>query len=203
MPINRIVATKRGKAAVAIAVAAGLVGYGAGYASIDAQKARAMVARGETPPAVSLAIDKLIKPWEGIHLKAYKDIVGVWTICWGETKGVKAGMTKTRAECDAMLNKRVSEDYYVPLVNRVSGYLDAPISVQAAMVSLAYNVGSAGASNSTAARQITKKNYRAACEAITAWNKAGGKVVKGLVNRREMGDASRMGEAELCVSGLK
>ncbi|MNW16158.1 hypothetical protein D3C71_2149160 [compost metagenome] len=44
--------------------------------------------------------------------------------------------------------------------------------------------------------------YRESCEAATAWNKAGGKVLRGLVLRREMGDEKRIGEAELCVSGL-
>ncbi|WP_323455290.1 glycoside hydrolase family protein [Rhizobium sp. AN5] len=56
--------------------------------------------------------------------------------------------------------------------------------------------------NSTAAKLHVQGKYRQGCEAQTAWNKAGGQVVRGLVNRREMGDAQRQGEAELCVSGL-
>jgi GH24 family phage-related lysozyme (muramidase) len=213
MPINKIVATKRGKsavaAAVALAIATGWATLFGGSAPDTPAEIRAAIARGYTPPAVQLAIDKLIKPWEGIHLVAYRDIVGVPTICWGETKGVKMGMRKTLAECDAMLRKRVIEDYYLPLVDKGRGFLKAPDSVQASMISGAYNFG-VGSTNprrgqlgSTAMFiHIPNGEYRKACEAQTAWNKAGGRVVRGLVNRREMGDAQRLGEAELCVSGL-
>ncbi|QXC49521.1 lysozyme [Agrobacterium salinitolerans] len=213
MPINKIDATKRGKSAVAaalaLAIATGWATLFGGSAPDTPAEIRAAIARGYTPPAVQLAIDKLIKPWEGIHLTAYRDIVGVPTICWGETKGVTMGMRKTLAECDAMLRKRVIEDYYLPLVDNGRGFLKAPDSVQASMISGAYNFG-VGSTNprrgqlgSTAMFiHIPKGEYRKACEAQTAWNKAGGRVVRGLVNRREMGDAQRLGEAELCVSGL-
>jgi lysozyme len=64
---------------------------------------------------VALSITVLIQPWEGRENKAYRDIVGVWTICDGETKGVKPGMVKTDAECDAMLLRRVQNDFYAPV----------------------------------------------------------------------------------------
>lgn len=206
MPINKITSTKRGKAAVAATMAAAIASgwaiiAGGSYPDSSAE-IRSAIAKGVTPPAVTLAIDKLIKPWEGVHTRAYLDIVGVPTICWGETKGVKLGMTKTLAECDAMLKSRVINDYYLPLVDRVRGFPKAPVSVQASMVSGAYNFGASGQINSTASRHVSAGNWRAACIAQTAWNKAGGKVVRGLVNRREMGDAQRLGEAETCVSGL-
>lgn len=206
MPINKIKASKRGKAAVAATiVAAAISGWTllfGGAAPDTPYEIRAAITKGYTPPAVELAIDKLIKPWEGVHLTAYRDIVGVPTICWGETKGVRLGMRKTLDECNSMVTTRVVQDYYLPLVDGIEGYAKAPISLQASMVSLAYNVGEAGARRSTAARHLTAGNYKAACEAATAWNRAGGRVVRGLVNRREMGDAQRLGEAELCVSGL-
>lgn len=206
MPINKILPSRRAKAAVAAMVVAAVTsGWAAlfgGAAPDTAAEIRAAIAQGHTPPAVQLAIDKLIKPWEGVHTVAYKDIVGVWTICWGETKGVRPGMRKTLAECDDMLKRRVVADYYLPLVDGLRGFATAPVSLQSSMTSLAYNVGSAGARSSSAARHLTAGRYKQACEAATAWNKAGGLVVRGLVNRREMGDAKRIGEAELCVSGL-
>jgi len=70
------------------------------------------------------------------------------------------------------------------------------------MISGAYNFGVGGMVNSTAARHASAGRYKEACEAQTAWNKAGGQVVTGLVRRREMGDAQRLGEAELCLSGI-
>ena len=45
-------------------------------------------------------------------------------------------------------------------------------------------------------------DYVQSCKAATAFNKAGGRMIIGLAMRREMGDASRIGEGELCVSGL-
>lgn len=152
--------------------------------------------------AVAIAIVALIKPWEGRELKAYRDIVGVWTICDGETKGVRPGDVKTDAECDAMLLDRVENDFFKPLVACVPGYLAAPVSVQASMLSLAYNVGTGAACKSTAARLIGERRYDAACVAMTRFNRAGGKVVRGLKLRREYGDANRIGELELCRAGL-
>jgi GH24 family phage-related lysozyme (muramidase) len=111
-------------------------------------------------------------------------------------------MTKTVAECDAMLKRRIFTDYYLPLTKRIKGFTSFPVSVQATMVSGAYNFGVNGMVNSTATRLAVQGRYREACEAQTAFNRAGGQVVNGLVRRREMGDAQRIGEAELCVSGL-
>lgn len=205
MPINKIIPTKRGKAAIAAMFIAAAASGWAAFTTTHGetpQSVRAAIAQGITPAPVQLAIDKLIKPWEGVELKAYLDVVKVPTICWGETKGVKLGMVKTLAECDAMLKARVINDYYLPLVDGVRGYTSAPDSVQASLLSGAYNFGVGNALRSTAARKIGERRYVEACEAQTAFNKAGKKIVRGLVNRREMGDAQRLGEAELCVSGL-
>ncbi len=101
-----------------------------------------------------------------------------------------------------MLKSRVINDYYLPLVDGVKGYTAAPDSVQASLLSGAYNFGVGAAKESTAAKRIGEGKYREACEAQTAFNRAGRKIVRGLVNRREMGGAQRLGEAELCVSGL-
>ncbi|WP_244614133.1 MULTISPECIES: hypothetical protein [unclassified Brucella] len=44
--------------------------------------------------------------------------------------------------------------------------------------------------------------WRLACNAMAAFNRAGGKVIEGLRKRREMGDAQRIGELEICLAGL-
>ncbi|MBB2818982.1 UNVERIFIED_ORG: GH24 family phage-related lysozyme (muramidase) [Rhizobium esperanzae] len=196
MPINKIVATKRGKTAIAAAVFAAVLAGGGSYFKDP-----------ERPAAVILATDTLIKPWEGLVLKSHWDpYAKIWDICHGETqidgKPVPPGMTKTQAECDAILEVRVKRDYYEPLTKQIKGFTMFPIGVQASMISGAYNFGVSGMVNSTAARLAVQGRYREACEAQTAWNKAGGRVVQGLVKRREMGDAQRAGEAEICVSGL-
>lgn len=152
--------------------------------------------------AIALATVTLIQPWEGRELTAYKDIVGVWTICDGETKGVKPGMRKTAAECDAMLNTRVERDFYKPLTKCIAGFEGKPIGWQAMMISLSYNVGVYAACGSTAARFARAGRLIESCHAATRFNKAGGKVVSGLKKRREYGDAQRMGELELCLASV-
>lgn len=194
MPVNRITASKRGKAAIAGVLLA-------------AAAAAAVPFVNSTPASVTLAVDHLIKPWEGLALRSHWDqYAKIWDICYGETRingrPVTANMSFTKAECEAMLRKRVSADYYTPLTKRIKGFTKLPISVQAAQISGAYNFGVGGMVGSRAAALAVAGKYREACEAQTAWNKAGGQIVTGLVRRREMGDAQRLGEAELCVSGL-
>lgn len=211
MPMNKIKATLRGKKAVAVAVAfaasSGWTAYMASQPDPAVVAIHAAIDKGLTPPAVDLAVEKLIKPWEGLVLRAHWDrYAKKYDICYGDTlingKPVTADMSFTPAKCLAILKVRVTHDYYLPLVDGVTGYVAAPVSVQASMLSGAYNFGPAAAKKSRTAKFVTARKYREACEAQTAFNKAGGHVVKGLVLRREMGDAQRLGEAELCVSGL-
>lgn len=198
MPINKITSSKRGKAAIAAALIAALAG---GWKSMKDTSPKVL------PPAVILATDRLILPWEGMVLKSHWDpYAKIWDICAGITKingkPVRPGMSFTRPQCEAMVREQIFNDYYVPLTKRVPSFTNWPISVQAAQISGAYNFGVSGMVSSTATRLAVQGRFREACEAQTAWNKAGGQVVNGLVKRREMGDAQRIGEAELCVSGL-
>jgi GH24 family phage-related lysozyme (muramidase) len=204
MPINKIVATKRGKAAIAAAIIAAAVG---GWQSQRDTSEKVL------PPAVILATDKLILPWEGMVLASHWDrFAKIYDICAGITlidgKPVKPGMRFTKTECEAMTRKQIYNDYYLPLVKNVPGFANFPAGVQAAMISGAYNfgVGSVasrkGMAGSSATRLHMAGQYRKGCEAQTAFNRAGGIIVDGLIKRREMGDAQRAGEAEICVSGL-
>lgn len=128
----------------------------------------------------------LIQRWEGVELQAYRDIVGVWTICSGTTRGVTPGMRKTPAECAALLRSEALEYW-----RGVAGYLSAETLRDritpkrgAAWSSFSVNVGIAGAGRSTATRRLNAGNITGACEALSWWNKAGGRVILGLVNRR-------------------
>lgn len=183
--------TKRAGAAIAAVIAASVGGY-------------VLLPGGDkVPPAVALAMDTLVQPWEGRELRAYRDVVGVWTICDGDTDNVRPGMVETPAGCDKRLRTRLVRDFYAPLTRCIAGFEAKPLSWQAMMTSLAYNVGVGATCNSTAARLGRAGQYRASCEAATAFNRAGGKVLIGLQRRREMGDATRIGEGELCVTGLE
>lgn len=139
----------------------------------------------------------LIAAWEGKRNDAYLDIVGVPTICYGHTMGVQIGDFMTDAECDQLLRSEVLE-YREGLHTYFSDEtLDKrlPATRDAAYVSLAYNVGIRGAGRSTATRRLNAGNIIGGCEALTWWNRAGGRVVRGLVRRRAA-------EYELCMRGL-
>lgn len=135
--------------------------------------------------------------WEGLRLMAYRDIVGVWTVCYGETKGVRPGDIYTKAQCDTMLAREL-----IAYRRGWHGYLSEetrttrlPVYRDVAYTSLAYNVGIAGAGKSTATRRLNSGDIKGGCEALTWWNKSGGRVVRGLVNRRAE-------ELALCLMGL-
>jgi lysozyme len=132
-----------------------------------------------------------ISHWEGRELRAYRDIVNVWTICDGETKGVKAGDVATPAECDAMLalNLRVYEVALDKCLNA-----SVPGSMKVALLSWTYNVGSGAACRSTLIRKANAGDLRGACAELLKWDRAGGKKVRGLTRRREAEHKLCMGE---------
>lgn len=197
MPQNRIKSSGRAKAAIAAVMSISTMVGGVYYVQRPGTQ--------DTPTAVVLASETLVRPWEGRELKAYYDRIAkppVWTICDGDTQNVKAGMVETPAGCDARLKRRMMNEFYPGLVKCITGFERKPVAWQAMMVSLSWNVGTRAACQSTAARHGRNGLYVESCKAATAFNKAGGKMIIGLVNRREMGDATRIGEAELCVSGV-
>lgn len=142
--------------------------------------------------AIALAA-ALIAPWEGVELKAYRDIVGVPTICYGETRGVSIGDTATLAECQTMLATAVA-DFEKGI--RPCLPAELPEKTRAAFISAAYNIGKGAFCGSSMSRLAKAGDLRGACEALMKWNKAGGKVVRGLTNRRAA-------ERKLCLEGLQ
>lgn len=127
----------------------------------------------------------LLKQFEGCKLEAYQDIVGIWTIGWGETKGVVRGLKWTQEKADSELAIRAQEFLENVLKACPELYKLSP-NKQAACASLAYNIGVGAFAKSTVARMIKAGNLNNAAEAFLMWNKAGGKVVKGLDNRRHV-----------------
>ncbi len=136
-----------------------------------------------------------IGAYEGLRLKSYPDVIGIWTVCYGETKGIKPGMKFTKAQCDNMFADRL-EEFETGMRKCLIAPDSVPIKPYVAFLSLTYNIGQAGFCRSTVARRINSGDLRGACEALTLYNRAGGKVVKGLVIRRAS-------ERKLCLEGLK
>ena len=149
------------------------------------------VGGGLAATGIALAIG-LIAPWEGKRNDPYLDIVKVPTVCYGETQ-VKM-RRYTDAECKEMLQESVASRYAPPVLKCVPGLAERPYQLAAA-ISLAYNIGHGGFCKSTAARLFRDGDWRGGCKAIGRYNMAGGKVVRGLQNRRN-------DEIKLCMTGL-
>lgn len=124
---------------------------------------------------------KMIEGFEGLRLEAYKDAVGVWTIGYGHTAGVKAGQKITAEEASRLL----TEDLDI-FSNGVEALLKrVPTQAQFdAMVSLAYNIGLGGFARSTVLRKFNEGKDKEAAAAFALWNKGGGRVLAGLIKRR-------------------
>lgn len=148
--------------------------------------------------ASALAIaTALAVPAEGLRQWAYRDPVGLPTICFGSTAGVKMGDFRTVPECKALLTKEML--YAVSMVDSCRPGL--PVNVLAAFSDAAYNIGphiACDGTRSTAARLLAAGKYRDACEQLPRWNKAkvGGLLVPlpGLTKRREAARKVCLGE---------
>lgn len=135
-------------------------------------------------------------PAEGLRTKAYRDPVGIPTICFGSTKGVQLGDSATLEQCKAMLNTEMLQS--IDAVDRCVPGL--PVNVLAAFADAAYNLGPKVAcdlSASTAARKLKAKDYAGACNELLRWDKAsvpglGLVPLPGLTKRRQL-------ERELCL----
>ena len=129
------------------------------------------------------------------YLRAYRDLVGVVTICDGDTNNVRMGQVETQAGCTARLERQLVA-HAKPVLACVPALAHpARQSQLVASVSLAYNIGTTGFCRSTAARRFNAGNWRGGCDAFLMWNRAGGRVVRGLTLRRER-------ERALCLKGL-
>lgn len=119
---------------------------------------------------------ELIKSFEGCHLTAYKCPAGVWTIGYGHTTGVKQGQTITQAQADAFLISDLAK--YEKYVNATG--LELKQNQFDALVSFTYNCG-----NGNLKALIRDRTLKEIGEAILLYNKSGGKVLNGLVRRRQ------------------
>ncbi len=117
--------------------------------------------------------------------RTYIDAVGVPTIGYGTTHGVKPGQTITPERALIRLGQDVGR--FETAMRDCIG--DVPLYQYEwdAYVSLAYNIGYAGFCRSTIVRRLKQSppDYAGACQAIKMWNRGGGRVLPGLVKRRE------------------
>ena len=145
----------------------------------------------DVPPALSRTTSPTgraaIAAREGNILTAYKDSAGVLTIGVGHTSAagpplVAAGMTITAAEADEILSRDLG-NVEIALGSAVT----VPLSQDEfdALVSLTFNIGTIAFKNSTLLKKLNAGDRVGAADQFLVWNKAGGKVLQGLVNRRQ------------------
>jgi lysozyme len=124
----------------------------------------------------------LVKKFEGLELKAYKDSVGVVTIGYGSTgPHVFMGQVITEAQAEALLIKDLSR-----FESGVTELVKVPLTQNQfdALVSFSFNLGLGNLKSSTLLKKLNAKDYLGASKEFERWNKAGGKVLNGLTRRR-------------------
>ena len=129
----------------------------------------------------------LIKEFEGCHLTAYRCPSGVPTIGWGSTIGldgqpVRLGTTITQQEADRLFERDLN--HFAQNVDRLVKVLLTP-SQRAALVSCAYNVGIGALAQSTLLRLLNAEDYQGAAAQFDRWTRGAGRVLPGLVRRRQ------------------
>lgn len=133
---------------------------------------------------------------EGKRNVAYLDAVGIPTICFGSTRGVRLGMVLNDQQCLQLLKLEVAEHrtglhrYFTPitLASRL------PPARDAAYTSTAFNCGVTAIGKSTATRRLNAGDVAGGCQALTWFDKAGNRVLRGLFERRKR-------EKALCMLG--
>lgn len=122
-----------------------------------------------------------LKEKEGLRLKAYKDCANVWTIGYGHTRGVHEGMTIDLKTADKYLLDDIQN-----VVEELSPYVTAKVTQGQfiALVSLAFNVGVPAVARSHTLKYLNAGQLAKAKSGFLTFNKSGGKVNNGLVNRR-------------------
>lgn len=132
----------------------------------------------------------LLKQFEGCKLVAYRDSANIPTIGYGHIQGVKMSDKITQEQADQWLKEDVAK--FERGVNKLVRELGVTITQNQfdALVCFAFNVGLSALQKSTLAKKLytmdnkDQQSVYAVADQFLRWNKAGGKVVQGLVNRR-------------------
>lgn len=149
------------------------------------------IAIGATAGALSIAT-AVVSYYEGYEPTAYRDPVGIATICYGHTATARMGQTLSQAECTDLLQADLGTAFAA--VDR-RAQVDLPPPTRAALASFVYNVGEGNFARSTLLRKLNAGDLRGACHELSRWVYAGGRKLNGLVKRRAT-------ERKLCLEGI-
>ena len=131
---------------------------------------------------------RLLGELEGIVLRPYKDSVGIPTIGIGSTyyeDGTKVKMTDKAITKERAI--QLAKNVVKSFEEQVNKSILLPMTQNQfdAMVLLCYNIGESGFAKSSVVKNFNAGNLQKAADSFLLWNKAGGRVVQGLVNRRK------------------
>jgi len=170
-------------------------------AAAESAPVAAPVAGGDDVPMMGI---KLIKEFEGCHLKAYPDpLTGGLpiTIGWGSTRKkdgshFKMGDTLTQAEADALLIEQCKNEF-LPALRKVPHWNEMSDGKRGALLSFAYNLGAGfyGGSNfNTITKRLKNKEWDMVPDALYLYRNPGSNVEAGLARRRKAeGEAWKKG----------
>jgi lysozyme len=135
----------------------------------------------------------LIKRAEGLKLDSYRCPAGIATVGYGHTgPDVRIPMTITPGQAERLLHEDLGR--FEQGVEAVCGGAPTNPNQFSAMVSLAYNIGLGKFATSTVLKRHKAGDPEGAASAFLMWNKGGGKVLPGLVARREQERLLYLGE---------
>lgn len=132
---------------------------------------------------MQLLNENLIKKWEKLRLEAYLPTPNdVPTIGWGHTRGVKLGMTISKAKAEELFKQDVK--WAVDAVNE-----NVVVTLNQkqfdALVSFVFNIGETNFKKSTLLKKLNAGNYTGAADELLKWVKQKGVTLRGLVRRRQ------------------
>jgi len=145
--------------------------------------------------AIRIATETLIKPFEGYAIKLPNGSCGAypdpgtggapWTIGYGSTgPDVTRGTIWTHEQAESRLIEHVAS--FTSGVLSLSPILALTLPRRlAAIISFAYNCGLRNYRISTLRKRINNEDWEGAKREIVKWNKANGRVLRGLIRRRE------------------
>ena len=135
----------------------------------------------------SSSCTSLIREFEGFVASAYLCPANVWTIGIGTTVYPNGAKVKKGDKCTQDQALEYLQHDLRSFEKTVNDSVKVPLSQNQfdALVSLAYNIGSGAFKNSTLLKKLNAKDYAGAADQFLVWNKGGGKVLKGLIRRRD------------------
>lgn len=138
------------------------------------------------------AVVGLVAGFEGLRQYAYRDAVGIPTICYGHTGDVVMGQRKSLAECGGLLEQDLMIAY-----NGVRSCVNVRLTPgeRIAYTSFVFNVGTGAFCKSGIVRKINAGDRVGACHELPKWVYANRRPLPGLVKRRAA-------EKEYCLSQL-